>query len=165
MGSGRRRERSRTTRVSEMAEFAGVSEQAFRKWMKLPGFPIAPDNSVCLWDLAVWRERLAGSDEIDGEPSGSDSPALERYREARASQEEIRLLQMQGEFVPLEDVHAALNETAVVMKATAERIMRDAGNEFAQMLNDAWDEVQKRIERLFGDDRTGGAIGGPKDAP
>jgi hypothetical protein len=139
-----------------MADFAGVSEQAFRKWMKLPGFPIASDSSVCLWDLAVWRHQMnAGSefgDEIEG---GSDSPGLERYRLARAEQEEIKLLKMRGEFLSREDVHLALAETSGVMKEAGEKVLRIGGNDLAEIINWAWDEVAKRIGKLFGD-RTGG---------
>jgi len=140
-----------------MAEFAGVSEQALRAWMRLPGFPRAPDGSVCLWDLAIWKHRYdKGGDVSEEIPDGVDSPALEEFRRARAEQEKIKLLRMQGEFVSLEDVHAAMAETASVMKSTAERIMRDAGNDVALMLNEAWDEVERRLEHLFKDGRGGG---------
>jgi phage terminase Nu1 subunit (DNA packaging protein) len=153
MAQGRRRERARTTRVAEMAEFAGVSEQAFRKWMTQPGFPVAPDGSVCLWDLAVWRDRMDRGSDIDGELGGDvDSPGLERYRLARAEQEEIKLQKMRGEYLPREDVHTALMETAAVMKSAGERVVRTFGNEVASIINSAWDEVIQRLESRFGDD-------------
>lgn len=159
-----RRERARTTRVTEMADFAGVSEQAFRRWMALPGFPKAPDGSVCLWDLAVWRNRLDAGTPDETELGDVDSPGLERYRLARAEQEEIKLRRMRGESIAREDLQAALMETASVLKEAGDRMVRVAGNDVAEMLNDAWTEVETRLERLFGDDRTGGTTGEPDGA-
>lgn len=144
-----------------MADFAGVSDQTIHNWMRLPGFPRGDDGSVCLWELAVWRATVEGTltADVDGDLSGSDSPALEEFRRARAGQEQLKLLKMQGELIALEDLRDALNETSAVMKSTAEKIVKDAGNELADMLREAWEEVKRRMERLFGDDRTGGEIG------
>ncbi len=156
-----RREKARTTRVSEMAEFSGVSEQAFRKWMTQPGFPKAPDGSVCLWDLAVWRHRLDSGSEFGEEiEGGSDSPGLERYRLARAEQEEIKLAKMRGDFISRDDVHTALMETGSIMKEAGERIIRTGGNDLAGIFLNAWAQVMNRLESIFGNDRTGGTIDG-----
>lgn len=162
-----RRERARTTRVSEMADFAGVSEQAFRKWMTQPGFPMAPDKSVCLWDLAIWRHRMDSGSEFGEEIAigDGDSEGLERYRMARAQQEEIKLAKMRGDFIPREDVHTALIETSPILLSAGEQIKRAGGNDLGEILIAAWGEVLKRLESIFGNDRTGREINGDGGAP
>jgi hypothetical protein len=162
--------KARTTRINEMADFAGVSDQTIRNWMKMPGFPKdATDSSVCLWDIPLWHARLIGGGGNGDDPEigvgDGDSEGLERYRMARAQQEEIKLAKMRGDFISREDVHTALMETGSIMKEAGERIVRTGGNDLAGILLNAWSQVMSRLESIFGNDRAGGTIDGNGNAP
>lgn len=153
-----------------MADFAGVSDQTIRNWMKMPGFPKdTTDGSVCLWDIPLWYARLSGGSGNGDDPEiaigDGDSEGLERYRMARAQQEEIKLAKMRGDFLSREDVHAALMETAPILKDAGERIIRSGGNDLAEIFLTAWDEVLKRLKAIFGNDRTGGTVDGDDSTP
>lgn len=154
-----RRERSRTTRVSEMAEFSGVSEQAFRKWMKLPGFPMAKDGSVCLWDLVVWKERLdsGGDSELEA-ASGGDSPALERMRLARAGLWERELARVDGDLIPFEDANTLILEYGGLIRDATDRIRKLGGDDYADLIEEALREGEARAEQRWGSDRIGPTI-------
>jgi hypothetical protein len=152
----------RTTKVSEMAAFAGKSDQTIRRWKEMPGFPVDPrDNSVCLWDLAVWRHSIdnIGCDGIPDDIDGPDSPALERFRLARAQQEEIKLESMRGDFLPREDAKTMLLEIASIYRSAGEILVRNFGNDAGDVINDALDEASRRFEQRWGHDRTGAEVG------
>lgn len=146
-----RREKSKTNRVAEMAEFSGVSEQALRKWFTLPGFPRQEDGSVCLWDLAVWRTRLdVGDQQTDPELVGGDSPGLERYRLARAQQEEIKLEAMRKDYLRRDDIRMMHGELATLIRKAGDEVQRRFGVVAGEILNDAINEFEKRIEQRWG---------------
>lgn len=129
-----------------MAEFAGVSEQAFRRWMKLPGFPVAPDGSVCLWDLCLWRECL-DRDDAEG---AVDSPALEEWRRHRARLAELDVREREGGLLPLADVRELLLLTSSAYRGAGEQLLRRFGDEALEIVNHAIDEAESAALRRFG---------------
>jgi hypothetical protein len=139
-----------------MAEFAGISEQAMRKWMREPGFPKAGDGSVCLWDLAVWHELRMSPDltPTDPEMNGVASPALERYRMARAKTVEIELSLKQKEVLDREIVHRRLSEIAGLLRAAGDMLQMQCGEDAFRILNETLDDIENKIEEWFSETPT-----------
>lgn len=143
------RQRERTTSKTALADFAGCSTNTIREWEKLPGYPKAADGSVCKWDLAVWHsQRLLAADAPELSGTDGDSPGLERYRLARASQEEIRLQVMRGAFMDREWMHRALMEIASVFRGTGDLLQRDFGDGATAIFDDGLDEILGKIAEL-----------------
>jgi len=142
------KQRTRTSAVTEIADFAGVSRQTIYDWQKLPGYPRAPDGSVALWDLCEWRCRAAGADVSPETEGGSDSPGLERFRDARAEQEEIKLAEMKRQVVAIDWMHARLNEIASLIRGAGEQLQREYGPDALQILEDAIAEAEGKIKDL-----------------
>lgn len=151
-GKPTKRPKLRTARVVEMAEFAGVSEQALRKWMTIPGFPASPDGSVCLWELAVWRHNYEhGSMDDDGPdlPDGG-SPSLERWRAARASQEELKLAEMRGQLVSIDRVREASNRNAAMWRGCIEQLDRTGQESAAQVIRENLEAAERKVLDEYG---------------
>lgn len=148
-----KRVKARTTRITEMADFAGVSDESIRRWQRLPGFPTGTDGSVCLWDLAIWRYKYEnGSDDglTDGE-QGSDSPNLERLRRLKGDQEELKLAVMRGELIPKDQCQAALLKAASIIREGLDRLQRQCSQDAFQIMDDALREFQNSAESWVDD--------------
>jgi hypothetical protein len=139
--------RERTNSPTELAGFAGVSRQTVYDWMRLPGFPRAPDGSVAKWDLCEWYlTRLDPAEDESDEPGRGDSPGLERYRLARAAQEEIKLGEMKKAFIDRQWVHANLMELASLIRACGEQLQREYGEDALAILDQAIKEFKGKID-------------------
>ena len=78
----------------------------------------------------------------------ADSPALERYRWARAEQEEMKASQMRGELVEIGDISDGLQLMASILRQAIETLQKQHGQDAADVLSDALDEVDTEIEGL-----------------
>jgi hypothetical protein len=147
--------------VSEMADFAGVARSTIYDWQKLSGWPSAPDGSVALWDIAVWRDRLIAGDDLapEGEGDGAGaSPGLERYRLARAAQEEIKLSVMRKAYLDRNWVHSWLGELGSLLRICGEQLQREHGQDALDIMDQTLKEFGERVRKMFEDavsDETG----------
>lgn len=89
---------------ADIAKIFGVHPTTVSRW-KPAGCPCSPDGKIySAPDVHKWLVDQATADfGKDREPQG-DSPALERYREARAAMAEIDLKEREGELISREDV-------------------------------------------------------------
>lgn len=108
-------------------------------------------------DLARWMVKQAGETTPDPELGGESSPALERFREARAALAEYDLQIRQGDLMKRADVHEGLSVAASILRRKVARLRKLFGEDAARILADAVEDMMKAIERLFGerDDSTG----------
>lgn len=139
--------RERTSNITELADFAGVSRNTIYEWMKLSGFPKAKDGTVCKWEMCEWyltRLTPVGAGDADPE-AGGDSPGLERYRLARAGQEEIKLAQLRGQVMDRDWVHGKLMEIASLIRGCGEQLQREYGDDARQILDQSMDDVDGKI--------------------
>ncbi len=146
--------RERTSSVTELADFAGVSRNTIYEWAKLDGYPRAPDGSVAKWDLCEWYCNRLVSPETDDEPGSGDSPALERLRAARASQEEIKLAAMREQFIDREWMHSRLMEIASLLRQCGEQLQREYGPDALQILDDSMTEIEAKIDEIGAESST-----------
>ncbi len=101
-------------------------------------------------DLAAWMVEMADKTATDPELAGGDSPALERYRAARAELAEFELKLKRGDLMARVDVHEGLSEAGAILRRKAVRLRKLFGDEAAQIIADAVDDMLKSNERLFG---------------
>jgi len=98
-----------------------------------------------LCQLVPWYlARQAGGDDLMG---GSESPGLERYREARASLAELELAQREHQLVSVEQARAVLLRWAAVIKRAGERL-RKRQLEAHRTLAEALVECAKIVDEL-----------------
>jgi len=142
----------------EVAEFFGVSVDTVKNWAKqrMPGKP----RAYRLDKIAIWlRTEGPGSSRIKNEDdpllAEGDSPALERYRLAKAKHAELDLESRKGELIDREKARDILGRWAVLIRRLGERLVRRCGNEAGQMLNETLDECQLIVKESLDDDRPG----------
>jgi hypothetical protein len=146
------RQKLRSKRVADWAEFAGISVQAMHQWKLLSGFPISDDGYVCLWDLAIWRHQrlnpaeLAAAEDLSG---GQQSPALERIRMAEAHIRELKLAREESQVLNREIVHERLVEIAGLIRQAGELLQRQCGDDAYRILDDTLNEIEQKIELWF----------------
>lgn len=90
------------------------------------------------------------SDEEEMLIGGSDSPALERYRLARAKLSELELEERRKSLLPRERVRSGLSRFAMILRQLGERLGRRYGPEAAASVNDAVDDCQRVVDDEFG---------------
>jgi len=148
-----RRKQTREPRIAvslaEIASIWGVTPQAVQQWQSQAGFPRNPDGTVTIKDVLRWRFRMESQlvvgDGVDDLGSG-DSPALEAYRWARAKQEEIKLRRMQGELLPTQWVDGFVMDLCNTVRTAGETLRRNGDDRGADVLGDALDSMQRRVE-------------------
>lgn len=91
--------------------------------------------------LSIEDELLAGS---------SDSPALERYRLARAKLSELELEERRESLIPRDRVRNGLSRFALILRQLGERLGQRYGPEATLSVNDALDDCQRVVDDEFG---------------
>ena len=103
--------------ASKLAEAIGINRSTLYSWLQT-GLPRNDDKTFDLPAVISWmieRESRTATPLAEG-----DSPALERYREARAAMAELDLKERGGELISLEDVTTAWAERVVEVAAGLE---------------------------------------------
>jgi phage terminase Nu1 subunit (DNA packaging protein) len=134
-------------RQAEVAAHFGVSTRTVREWLAA-GCPGVPGN-YDLAAIAAWRKSRA--EMADVAMMGGSSPALERFRLARAQREEFALERDRGQWLRREEVHDGLALLAGVVRQAAETIQKQFGPEAHQILSEAIEDGLRAFERRFAD--------------
>ena len=95
---------SKLMNATELAAAIGKTRQTIHNWVA-DGLPRRKDKLFDLPKVIDWlleRERNAAA--MDS-ASSNDSPALERYRDARARMAELDLATKEGDLIRIDDVH------------------------------------------------------------
>jgi hypothetical protein len=137
-------------------EMSGRQAKVLKEQATLYGIPFGgptinlPDVVRALHDfLAANARKLSQDDELMS--SDVPSPALERYREARAAMARLDLLERKGIIVRRDRIREALARIAAGMRIAAERLTREYGSEIGQELLDILTEAERDIEQYFAD--------------
>lgn len=142
---------------AQVAQVFGVSETTVRKeWVArgMPGekgcYPILP---IIQWrhdrDVADKRRPVAVGLEDDPMLAGPVSPALERFREARASIAELDFLKRTGEVIDREQIHEVFSRIAMVLRGAGEKLERDFGGDARGIFDAALDEAERVADGVF----------------
>lgn len=126
-----------------------INEQAQRYGLPFGGPVISlPELARALHDfLAENAVKLARDD--DALMSGPASPALERYRAARAALAELELGQREGQLLPRDETHLAMARIAAILRSAGETLGRQFGSEAREILDEAMDDAEAEIARWF----------------
>ena len=90
--------------ATQMGRVFGISRQAFSVWRECPR---NTDGTWSLPEVVAWKLRRVQEElELEADGSGADSPALERYRAARADRAELEVLEKRDALVSRTDVEA-----------------------------------------------------------
>ena len=129
--------------------YFGISGQAFhqgvRQWMDVAHIRDAGKRgAVKVWmpgaiaaykDHAVEMTKTAKGDPLLS--GGGPSPALERYRAAKAIQEEMNVELRRRSHLDANEISGELKRFAGVMRHAIEQVQREYGNDPAEILNEA----------------------------
>lgn len=136
--------------LAQVAEFFDRSPQCIHQWRSrgMPGRPGSYDlREVLRW--ALMRGLLVDRGAADDLGAG-DSPALERYRAARAQLAELELERQKKSLVPRDAIRNGLSRFAHQLRQLAERMGKRHGPEAAITVNEAIDECGRAIDDEFG---------------
>ena len=149
----------------------GVSSPALTKFKHDPTFPaFDKENTVEIYAGCVWWYLRKEAQPVPSDPemlAGTESDGLERYRLARAQQEEIKLAEQRGQIVKLTDFEENVQAILGPYRRFAEHLKRVAGNDLWTMLQEANEEVLQGLERLtdaHGDTSTSDSVGPVREA-
>jgi phage terminase Nu1 subunit (DNA packaging protein) len=109
--------------------------------------------------LAANARKLAAVDRPSEEEllAGESTPALERYRAARATMAEMELDERRGALIRTERLHATLATVASVLRAAGQSLGSQYGADAQSLLDEALDDVEREIDRTLADPTGTGA--------
>jgi phage terminase Nu1 subunit (DNA packaging protein) len=143
----------------DLAAAVGVDQSTVQQWVRA-GFPRTKAGknrfAYCIPCAVAWRlegrdvraEAAAALDELMA--GGGDSPALERYRLAKAKHAEMDLEVRKNSLVPRDKIRNGLGRFASILRQLGERLGRRHGPEAVRSLNDTLDDCQRVVEDEFG---------------
>lgn len=151
---------------AELARVLGVTSPTLTKFKHDPTFPeFDADNNIEIYAGCVWWYLRKEAQPVPSDPdmlAGTESDGLERYRLARAQQEEIKLAEQRGQIVKLTEFEETVQAILGPYRRFAEHLKRVAGNDLWSMLQEANEEVLQGLERLtnaHGDTTTSDPVG------
>ena len=139
---------------SELARILGVTPPVLTKYQHIPTFPpfdrsgLAEIYAVCVWHNE--GKNPAPQATPDDDLAGDVSEGLERYRMAKAQQEEIKLAETRGQIVRLGEFEEAMQQALQPWRRVGEAIKRLGHDDIFQMIDEANEEVAETLERLYG---------------
>jgi len=139
---------------AELARILGVSHTVLSKYQHISTFPpfdrsgLAEIYAVCVWHND--GKNPAPQATPDDDLAGDVSEGLERYRMAKAQQEEIKLAETRGQIVRLGEFEEAIQQALQPWRRVGEAIKRLGHDDIFQMIDEANEEVAETLERLYG---------------
>ena len=148
----------------EVSEFFRVPAGTVASWTQ-EGMPFQP-RSYDLAEIAQWAintNRKIGwnigrspvkQDKVDDDPllNGEESEGLERYRMARAQQEEIKLAEKRVEIMMLEGFYDCARVILSPFRRLAETFKRQQNHDAFSLVEEATNEVERGLMQLHAAD-------------
>lgn len=152
---------------AQVGRMLNVSTASVQRWMTIgcPGkeghYEVVPAIVHWLTKEGPWKTRRRGTDDADPLLSEAiDTPALERYRTARAKMVELEYEKACRTVMPVEDVREAFAGAAGHLRKLGESLAKQFGPAAQQMLNDGIDEYAQIIAAKFGDSERSAPVAG-----
>jgi len=127
---------------AQVAGAFGITPSAVARWR----CPRNSDKSYALPEVIKWRVELASQDEG---MSAETSPAVERYRMAKAKLAELELAERQQVLLPRAIVHEWMGKLGSLLRNAGEILDRDFGRDAHQILEEALDDFGRMVEAAF----------------
>jgi phage terminase Nu1 subunit (DNA packaging protein) len=143
--------------LGEVSDAYSVSADTVKRWRSegMPGKSqqwVLKDISHWLRTDGPWRQNAKAPVPI-GEDlllSEGDSPALERYRLAKAKHAELDLEHRKGELIEVTPCREALARWAVLIRRMGERLAKRYGNDASEMVNESLEECRAVVRESLG---------------
>jgi hypothetical protein len=146
----------------EVAEFLKVPSGTVATWLGdgMPGVAREYDlQAIAIWVLSKGRKigwAIGDTQQVavlDDDPmlQESDSEGLERYRMARAQQEEIKLAEKRGEVVLMDRFNDCVRVALAPLRKVQETFKRRGDRESIQLIHEAIDEMERGLAQLDGE--------------
>ncbi len=163
-GAEARRERAWISK-GQMLLVWDVSEQVFDRNIR-PHFPLdcvrQQKNRVWFYSRGCIEGYLRRPLAVDAEDAemyaGFDSPALEKFREARAGLANLDLKEREKELVSRTDMRTGLARLGALYRGVGEKLQRKYGPEAADLLNEVMDEAEREFRGMFGEEEDHGQV-------
>lgn len=131
----------------DAARLLGVTVRTLQRWGD------APRNADKTYDarkLVAWRlsQEAAVNDALLA--VGTDSPALERYRTARAELAELEVATKRGELVDVQTFSDWWFDAATRLRKRLEVVQRRGGLELVDLARQAFQEATEAYQERFG---------------
>ncbi len=97
----------------------------------------------------VQKQRAADVDDPLMDVPGGSSPALERYRQARAGSAELDLCERQRQLISVSELEPAFSLYASVIRQAGQTLQTEFGPKAAVVLNEFIDQAVAGIERFL----------------
>jgi phage terminase Nu1 subunit (DNA packaging protein) len=138
---------------AELARTLGISATALTKFQHDPTFPAFDEkNEAEVYAVCVWWYLRKEAQPVPSDPdmlAGTESDGLERYRLARAQQEEIKLAEQRQQIVRLNDFEEAGQAILGPYRRLAEHVKRMGNNDVWEMLEEANAEVLRGLDNAY----------------
>jgi phage terminase Nu1 subunit (DNA packaging protein) len=139
---------------AQLARTIGVNPSTITKFKVDPTFPpFDKDGQIELYAGCVWWYLRKEASPVPAEAdmlAGTESDGLERYRLARAQQEEIKLAEQRGQIVRLNDFDEMAQAVLGPYRRLAEHVKRIGNADLWQLVEEANAEVASGLEKLYG---------------
>ncbi len=137
--------------IAEAAGVIGVSGRRLSEFLArgCPGGPGKyPLPEIIGWCKEnIWKPRPASQSADDPLLVGSNSPALEKYREQKAAQETIKTARMQGEYIPIETAREFVAAISANLKSAADRLEEQFGPAARKLMESALEDIFTAADR------------------
>lgn len=98
--------------------------------------------------IALAADRQTTGQHLDAALLAGDSPALERYRLARAQIAELELAQRKNDLIDREAARAVFGRWAAIIRRTGDQLNKRHGNEAGKLLADALADCRTVVNPL-----------------
>jgi hypothetical protein len=136
-------------------EMAGRQWATLVKQARLHGMPYGRSIDLVQWVgwLTRFLEEHPGNfvrrDCDDPLLAGRNTPALERYRNAKADLAHLELLERTGELLPIDKVHEAAAAIAQLLRNAGDALQRRFGRDALEILDQALAQAEEQIAARF----------------
>jgi hypothetical protein len=127
-----------------------VNEQAVRYGLPFAGATIDLRRLAHALHDFLAANAIKLSREDDPLLEGGATPALERYREERATLARLDRMEREKQLIPRDGVRQALGKIAGILRAAGESLQRQYGQQAKDLLDEALDDAAQEVERAFG---------------
>ena len=141
-----------------LAAAVGVGRRTIADWQKKLGFPPRTKRGWNIGRVMAWHATRTGEAEMM--EAGGPSPALERWREARAKLSELELARQQGLLVSAAVMQQGLQLFASTMRTVFGELRAQFGEEAYSIVADGLDLSEQQFRKLAREANGDGASGG-----
>ncbi|MCA9036418.1 MAG: hypothetical protein KDA91_14885 [Planctomycetaceae bacterium] len=133
-----------------VAEFFGQRPRTIERW-RAEGMP-GDRGAYCLKEILAWAidagkvGQLPADDDLM--TGAAESEGLERYRMAKAQQEEIKLAEKRGQVVLMDQFNDCVRVALAPLRKVQETFKRRGDRESIQLIHEAIDEMERGLAQL-----------------